>query len=74
MALLDVDVPELEEDVAEPLVVDEPLDPDEPPVWDDPLLEEVDPPDDPPVVEELPVEVPELEPSVLALLDCCFFS
>ena len=57
MALLDVDVPELEEDVAEPLVVDEPLDP-----------------DDPPVVEELPVEVPELEPSVLALLDCCFFS
>ena len=57
MALLDVDVPELEEDVAEPLVVDEPLDP-----------------DDPPVVEELSVEVPELEPSVLALLDCCFFS
>ena len=57
VALLDVDVPELEEDVAEPLVADEPLDP-----------------DDPPVVEELPVEVPELEPSVLTLLDCCFFS
>ena len=73
-ALLDVDVPELDEDVAEPLVVDEPLDPVEPPVWDDPLLEEFDPLAAPPVAEELPADVPEPALVVLELRDCCCFS
>ena len=72
LALLEVEVPELDDEVVSPLDVDAPPVAEEPPVAADPLLEEFDPVVEEPVVEEPLVDVPALAVAVPALPDCFF--